>query len=95
MAKKLKAYEAILDDGKDLYKLHVPGYSRKDVEATWAGNGEFVRVKPVPEMMPDADKVADAMKKDGFCDAQCDLVSRILTCYVARVESAEDDGDAE
>lgn len=95
MAKKLKAYEAILDDGKDIYKIHVPGFSRKDVEATWAGNGEFVRIKPVPEMMPDAEKVAEAMKQCGFPDAPCDLVRRILTCYVARAESAAEDDDAE
>ena len=95
MTKKLKAYEAILDDGKDIYKIHVPGFSRKDVEATWAGNGEFVRIKPVPEMMPDAEKVAEAMKQCGFPDAPCDLVRRILTCYVARAESAVEDDDVE
>lgn len=88
--KKFKKYEAILDDGKFLFKVHTIAPNKKAVEEFCQGNGEIIQIKEVPEYLPNASRVREALKKDNFGDAEADMIYRLLYMYVEGTEPNAD-----
>lgn len=82
MMKKLHKYEVILDDGNDVMKIFTVGESAKAVSKTLMGNGEIVRVKEIPDVLPSAAVVREALKNSSFGEAECDIVYRLLYQYL-------------
>ena len=82
MMKKLKKFEVILDDGSNVLRIHTVGESAKSVSKTLEGNGEIVRIKEVPDILPSAAIVRDTLKNSGYGDAECDIVYRLLYQYL-------------
>lgn len=71
-----------MDDGEHVWKEYIPATSKKELKNQWKGNGEFVRIKEVPEILPSAIRVIEALEKDGFGKAECNLIYRLLYQYV-------------
>ena len=80
---KIHKYEAIIDDGKTVFKVYVPALSEKEAQEYLAGNGEVVRIKEIPEYLPDAAREREDLAKAGYGDAELDLIYRLLYRYVA------------
>ena len=80
-------YEAIIDDGQHVYKVHTVAESKKGVESFCAGNGEIVRIKEIPEYLPSAARVRDDLRRIGYGEAECDLIYRLLYQFVEGTES--------
>lgn len=79
--KKLKKFEVILDDG-DVFKIYTVGESAKSVSKALEGNGEIVRIKEVPDILPSAAIVRDTLNNSGYGKAECDIVYRLLYQYL-------------
>lgn len=79
---KIKKFECILDDGQNVWKEYIPATSKKELLKNWGGNGEFVKIKEVPACLPSAEVVRSTLVDNGFEQAECDLVYRILCMYV-------------
>lgn len=82
----IHAYEIIADDGKDVYRLHIPGTSSKQVASwlsDWAGM-EAVKVKPSERGAAcpiSAERIAEALQASRFGQMEIDLIVRALTHY--------------
>jgi len=85
--KKLNKYEVILDDGSNVYKIHTVAESKKAAAKYCEGNGEIVRIKEVPEILPDASRVREDLKRMGYGDAECDIVYRTLYMFLNGTEA--------
>lgn len=81
-ATKIHKYEVIFDDGENIYKEYIPALSEKDLCNQWGGNGDIVRIKEVPDYLPDAGRVRDDLAKLGYGKAEQDFIYRILYGYV-------------
>lgn len=79
---KIKKFECIIEDGENAWKEYIPATSKKELLKNWGGNGEFIRIKEIPEYLPSAAFVRDTLQKNGYGKAECDLVYRILHQYV-------------
>ena len=82
----IKKYEVVVDDGTTIFKAYIPAFSKKDLTARWGGNGDIIRVKEVPEILSSAEKVRDTLASNGYTQAECDFVYRILSQYVEGTE---------
>ena len=77
--KKFNTYKVILEAGEDVFKLHVPAPSRKEVEAYCKGNGEVVSVQDVTKDYPiDTSKLGADMLAAGWGQTEVDIVTRLL-----------------
>lgn len=85
--KKLHKYEAIIDDGQNVYKVHTVAENKKGVESFCAGNGEIIRIKEIPEYLPSAARVREDLRRCGYGEAECDLVYRLLYQFVEGTEA--------
>ena len=85
--KKLHKYEAIIDDGQNVYKVYTVAENKKGVETFCAGNGEIVRIKEIPEYLPSAAFVRDTLARNGYGAAECDLIYRLLYQFVEGTEA--------
>ncbi len=43
--RKMKTFKIYLDDGKDVYKLYIPAFTRKDAEEYVSGNGDIIKIE--------------------------------------------------
>lgn len=80
--KKLHKYEIILDDGHDVFKVHTVAESVKAAKAWCEGNGEVVRIKEIPEYLPHAAFVRETLARNGYGEAECDIIYRLLYMYL-------------
>lgn len=76
--KKMKVYKVYLEDRTNAFRVIVPACSEKEAREFVAGNGEVVAIKETKDYPLDAGKVAYALKKDGFGQAECDIITRTL-----------------
>lgn len=83
---KIKKFEVVIDDGDSVFKAYIPALSKKDLSVRWGGNGDIIRVKEVPEILPKADTVRQTLEDAGYGQAECDIVYRILSQYVEGTE---------
>lgn len=83
----IKKFECIIDDGHDVFKTYIPATSKSELMKKWGGNGEFVRIKEVPEYLPSAICVRTDLEKCGYGKAECELIYRILSEYVEGTEA--------
>lgn len=79
---RIKKFECIIDDGQHVWKEYIPATSVPELKKVWGGNGEFVRIKEIPEYLPSAARVRETLEANGYGQAECDLVYRILHQYV-------------
>lgn len=84
---KIKKFECIIANGENVLVEYIPATSKRELMNTWGGNGEFVRIKEIPEYLPSALSVRKTLEKNGYGKAECDLVYRILYQYVEGTES--------
>ena len=84
---QIHKYEVIIDDGTNIYKEFIPATSEKELREVWGGNGEIIRIKEVPDYLPDASRVRDDLKSKGYGDAEVDFVYRILHQFVVGTEA--------
>lgn len=81
----MKKFMVYVDDSENLMKLAIPAKSVKAAKEYASGNGEIIKVSDVTADYPiSADKVYNALKKDGFGVAEIDFIIRTLyTCNIA------------
>ena len=76
--RKMRTWKVYLDDGKDVYKLYIPAFTRKDAENYVTGNGEIVKIEDCTADFPiSMDCLAEALKLR-FGQAECDIITRCL-----------------
>lgn len=85
--KKLHKYEIIIDDGRNVYKVHTVAENKKAAEKFCEGNGEVIRIKEIPEYLPSAAFVRDTLARNGYGEAECDLIYRLLYQFVEGTEA--------
>lgn len=86
MSVSIKKFECIIDDGSNVFKEIIPAVNKKDLMARWGNNGDFVRVKEIPDFLPSAEAVRSVLKDGGLSEAECDFVYRVLVQYVEGTE---------
>lgn len=85
--KKLHKYEVIIEDGNKAYKIFTVAENKKGVENFCSGNGEIVRIKERPEILPSAAFVRNTLEKNGYGEAECDIIYRLLYMYLEGTEN--------
>ena len=85
--KKLHKYEVIIEDGYNAYKVYTVAENKKGAENFCKGNGEIVRIKEVPEILPSAQFVRNTLKRNGYGEAECDIIYRLLYMYLEGTEN--------
>lgn len=85
--KKLHKYEMIIDDGSSVYKVYTVAENQKTAKAFAEGNGEVVRIKEVPEILPSACFVRETLARNGYGEAECDIIYRLLYMYLEGTEN--------
>lgn len=79
MKKKMRIYRIYLDDGKNVYKIHVPAYSKKEAELYCQGNGEIVNSADVTSDFPiNISTLHDALKTK-FGETEIDIIMRCIS----------------
>lgn len=80
---KIHKYEVVIDLGYDqIVKKYIPALSEKELREKWERQGDIIRIKEVPEYLPDAARVRDDLMKMGYGAAELDFIYRILSEYV-------------
>ena len=79
---KIHKYEVVIDLGSEISKKYIPALSEKELREKWGNQGDIIRVKEVPEYLPDAARVRDDLMKMGYGAAELDFIYRILSEYV-------------
>lgn len=79
---KIKKYACVLDDGKNVFKTYIPATSKRDLQREWAGNGEFVSIKELPDLLCSSNRVADDLRSIGYGEAECQFIERLLSRYL-------------
>lgn len=63
----MKAYEMIVDDGQNVYKVTRAAKNLKELKSVYGGNGEFVQIKEVTdEVKIDTTMLYESLLKSGF-----------------------------
>ena len=79
MKKKMRIYRIYLDDGENVYKIHVPAYSKKEAELYCQGNGEIVNSADVTSDFPiNVNTLHDALKAR-FGQTEIDIIMRCIS----------------
>jgi len=75
----MKIFEAIVDDGNDVFKSKGYAETEKDFKRIYGGNGEFVRVTDITAKYPlDTMKVYEALEGHGFGIVEAQYIKAIL-----------------
>ena len=75
----LKKYMVYIDDGSDCLKVAVLAINEDAAKEYVKGNGEVIAVKDVTEDYKiSINKVWTALKKEEFCEAEIDFITRWL-----------------
>lgn len=79
---KLKVYECIIDDGKEVYKEVLTAKNKKQLLDIWGGNGSFEKITEVTNQYPlSLDSIMQAVIDKGFGIAEQRLLIEILRNY--------------
>ena len=76
---KYRMYEAIIDDGEQVFKASRIALDENDLKSRYGGNGEFVRITDVTEDFPISENtVRSALEAAGFGEAEREAVVSLL-----------------
>ena len=76
--RKMKTFKVYLDDGKNVYKLYIPAFTRKDAEEYVAGNGDIVKIEDCTKEIPiELDTLAELVR-GRYGEAESDIIIRCL-----------------
>ena len=89
--KKYKPYVVYIEKDDQTIKLYVPAMSAKDARKYVEGSGEIVALKEAPGTMPSAEKVDEAMRKDGCSKAECQLIMYLMAQTVCDVRGEDNE----
>lgn len=77
-----KAYIVYLDDGKSVFKVHIPAESEKAARDFVRGNGEVIACKPSSDRNAEnpirMDLITQALQNASFGQMEIDLITRAL-----------------
>ena len=79
MGNQNRMYEAIIDDGEQVFKASRLALDEEDFESRYGGNGELVRIRDVTEDFPISENaVRSALEAAGFGEAEREAVVSLL-----------------
>lgn len=77
--KAFKVYDVYMDDGRDVFKVVIPAESKQAATKAVAGNGEVVKIRENATVQNiDCNTLADTLRKDGWGDAEIQVITRTL-----------------
>jgi hypothetical protein len=79
MKKKMRIFVVYLDDGENVYKIHVPAYTKKEAELYCQGNGEIVKSVDVTSDYPISINDLHNALKAKFGQTEIDIIMRTIT----------------
>ena len=79
-----KKYEIIVEHGTNLERVYLVAKNQK--QAASKVEGEIVRIKEVPNILPSAERVAEDLKRAGYGEAEVALVR----CILSHVEGCDE-----
>lgn len=79
--KKMKVFKVYVDDGKAVFKILVPAFTKKDVENYVAGSGEIISVTETFDYpLPLAnERISFALKEQCFGEPEIEIITRALS----------------
>ena len=84
--KKLTVYDVYLDDGRDAFKVTVPGENKAAAEKYVAGNGEVVAIRECDLQDIDLNCLTDTLRRNGWGRKEIDVICRTLQlCGLERI----------
>lgn len=77
--KTFKVYDVYMDDGRDVFKVVIPAESKQAATKAVSGNGEVVKIRENATVQNiDCNVLADTLRKDGWGDAEIQVITRTL-----------------
>mgnify|MGYP000062808970 CR=1 FL=1 len=77
-----KAYIVYLDDGQNVFKVHIPAENEKEARDFVRGNGEIIACKPSLDRNEEnpisMDLIMQALQNASFGQMEIDLITRAL-----------------
>lgn len=84
--RKMKTFRVYLDDGKDVYKLYIPAFTRKDAEEYVSGNGDIIKIEDCTKEIPIEIDTLAGLVRGRYGKAESDIIIRclqtVLECIV-------------
>ena len=78
----MRAFEMIIEDRDDVYKLVRPAKSEKQLKEIYGGNGEFVRIKDVTEdTIICLKNLRETLEKAGYGKNETDIIVSMIQKY--------------
>ena len=75
----MKLFEAIVDDGQDVFKVFETAKDEKDFKDIYGGNGEIVRLKDVSENYEiNVEELYNALVREGYNKIQALIITRCV-----------------